>query len=170
MPGPMPRIFLSHSTRDAPLCNWLRSAAAAAGIELYMAEHDVDAGERLAERIRSAIKESAAVVVLISEVALDSSYVNQEIGVALEADKVIIPLVQPGVDVSRLAMIGDLKYIPFDFERPHEGRDALLATLRRLIERQQQARGIPAEAVVLAGLALAVLLLLAADPAAPAMG
>ena len=165
----MTQIFLSHSNQDRVLCEWLKQSAARAGIDLYLAEHDVQAGEHLANTIRSAIKGSDAVVVLLSTASVDSSYVNQEIGLALEAEKVIIPLVQPGIDPSRLAMLQGVKYISFDFESPHEGRDELLATLQRLISRQQVSRGMPRETVVLAGLALAVLLLLAIDPSAPAV-
>jgi hypothetical protein len=63
-----------------------------------------------------------------------------------------------------------LKYIEFDFENPSEGRDQLLKTLRALIEKQRAARQMPRDAVVLVGLAIAVLLLLTADPKAPPVG
>jgi hypothetical protein len=166
----MTQIFLSHSQQDRELCEWLRASAAQAGIDLYLAEHDVRAGEHLANTIRAAIKASDAVVVLVSTSSINSSYVNQEVGLAIEAEKVIIPLVQPGLDSSRLAMLQGVKYISFDVDDPHVGKDELLAELHHLISRQQVSLGIPRETVVLAGLALAVLLLLVVDPTAPASG
>lgn len=166
----MTRIFLSHSTQDRRLCEWLRASAAQAGVDLYLAEHDVQPGEHLADTIKKAIRDSLAVVVLITTNSVNAPYVHQEIGVALEADKVVIPLVQPGIDASSLAMLQGLKYIEFDFANPHDGRDQLLATLHSLIEKQPAARQIPRETIVLVGLALAVLVLLAADPKAPSVG
>lgn len=164
------QIFLSHSTQDRRLCEWLKASAAKVDIALYLAEHDVHPGDHLAGTINEAIDNSDAVVVLLSTNSVSAPYVHQEIGYALKAKKVIIPLVQPGIEQGSLAMLQGLKYIPFDFDNPQAGRDELLATLHALIERQQTSKQIPRETVVLAGLALAVLLLLAADPKAPSVG
>lgn len=166
----MTQIFMSHSTQDRRLCEWLKASAAKVDIALYLAEHDVQPGEHLAKTINKAIDSSDAVVVLISTNSANAPYVHQEVGYALKAKKVVIPLVQPGIEQSSLAMLQGLKYIPFDFDNPHDGRDQLLATLHALIEKQRTAKQIPRETVVLAGLALAVLLLLAADPKAPSVG
>lgn len=166
----MTRIFLSHSTQDRRLCEWLRDSAAGVGVSLYLAEHDVRPGEHLAKTITKAIRDSVAVVVLITTNSVNAPYVHQEVGIALEANKVVIPLVQPGIDSSRLAMLQGLKYIEFDFANPQDGRDQLLATLHALIEKQPAAKQIPRETVVMVGLALAVLVLLAADPKAPSVG
>ena len=115
-----------------------------------------------------AIRKSDAIVVLISTSSVSSTYVNQEIGVAIEAGKVIIPLVQPEIGVERLAMLQGLKYIPFDFEKPQEGRDRLLVTLHNLVRQQEAARQMNKERVVFICAGVALLLLAPALPGAPA--
>jgi TIR domain len=77
-------------------------AAGELGIKPYLAEHDVRPGENLADKIKPAIDASAAVVVLISDNSVAAQYVNQEIGYALKADKLIIPPCPAG-DTGRAA-------------------------------------------------------------------
>jgi nucleoside 2-deoxyribosyltransferase len=77
-----------------------RDQAAAAGMEVYLAEHDVQPGESLAEKVRKAIRRSDAVVVLLTKSGAASAYVHQEVGVAIEAGKPVIPIVETGVSVN----------------------------------------------------------------------
>jgi hypothetical protein len=132
------RIFFSHNTRDRSWCEWLKSAAEELGIEVYIAEHDIQPGTPLASRVQGAIESSDAVVVLITDNSVAAPYVQQEIGWALHARKVIVPLVQPGIPAERLAMLQGVEYIPFDFEHPEAGRDRLVTALHGLVEQQQQ--------------------------------
>jgi hypothetical protein len=74
-----------------------RNQAVAAGMEVYLAEHDVQAGESLAMNVRSAIRRSDAIVVLLTKSGAASAYVHQEVGVAVEAGKLVIPIVETGV-------------------------------------------------------------------------
>ena len=156
----MIRIFLSHNTRDRQWCEWLKASAGEMNIDAYLAEHDVRPGTYLAAKVTAAIDVSEAVVVLISDNSVDAPYVHQEIGYALKAGKLIIPLVQPGIPSEKLAMLQGVEYIPFDFDQPHEGHTRLRSALQRLV--QQQAAKEQREALLLA-LACLALIFLALD-------
>lgn len=133
----MVKIFLSHSIRDREWCEWLKASAQEMGIAAYLAEHHPAPGRNLADKIKKAIDASEAIVVLITDNSVDAPYVNQEIGYALKADKLIIPLVQPGIPLEKLAMLQGVEFIPFDFESPHEGHAQLRLALQRLVHRQR---------------------------------
>jgi hypothetical protein len=155
------QIFLSHSHQDRPWCEWLKASAATIGVEVYLAEHDHQAGNDLAAKVEKAIDTSNAVVVLLSNKGATSPFVHQEVGYARRAKKLIIPLVEPGVSTSQLAMLQGLEYIPFDFQDPQQGRAMLNQELKKLLD-QQIAKARQREAMVV-GLAVIALLVIAAD-------
>jgi hypothetical protein len=147
------RIFLSHSEHDRQLCGELQASAAAAGVEVYLAEHDHRPGSDLAARVEAAIDRSNAVVVLVSSNSVNAPYVHQEIGYARKGGKLIVPLVQPAIPPTKLAMLQGLEYIPFDFDNPLAGHERLNTALRRLID-QQVARKWQRELGAMMGLAV----------------
>jgi hypothetical protein len=160
----MIQIFLSHNTRDRAWCEWLLRAAAQQGIKPYLAEHDVQAGRVLADKIEAAIDASAAVVVLITDNSVNSQYVQQEIGYARKAKKLIIPVVQKGISGEQLGMLQGIEYIAFDFESPHEGHAQLTAALRKLAEKHAAKRaGAERDLVLAAAFACLLLLLITLD-------
>jgi hypothetical protein len=111
------------------------------GITPYLAEHDPQPGTRLADKIREAIRASDAVIVLLTTHSVDSPYVQQEIGVALEQDKLVVPVVHPAVAERSRAMLDGIEYISFDFEAPAAGAAALMSSLQSIgarAERGQQ--------------------------------
>ncbi len=135
----MVKIFLSHSTRDREWCEWLKASAEELNIRAYLAEHDVRPGTSLAEKVTREIDDSDAVIVLITDSSVTAPYVQQEIGYAVRAKKVVIPLVQPGIPVEHLGMLQGVEYIPFDFTAPHEGHARLRVALQRLVKQQTDA-------------------------------
>ena len=159
---PMIQIFLSHNARDRKWCEWLKASAEELGIRAYLAEHDVRPGENLAKKIMEAIDASEAVVVLLSSNSVEAPYVHQEIGWALKAKKLIIPLVQPGIPPDRLAMLQGVEYIPFDFQNPHAGHAQLRLALRRLVNKRAEKQAAKENAAVVA-LACVALILLTLD-------
>jgi len=162
-----PKVFLSHSSGDAEVVNMFRNQAVAAGVEVYLAEHDVQAGESLAMKVRSAIRRSDAIVVLLTKSGAASAYVHQEVGVAVEAGKPVIPIVETGV--SSLAMLGGIEYISFDPAHPEGAIRDLTSLLTRLAEQMRRedearARRQPQmEMLVLLGLLVLVLVALSAE-------
>lgn len=89
------------------------------GIEPWLAEHDRQPGTALGEKVRLAIRRSTAVLVLLTRSAYESAYVQQEIGAALEAKVLVIPLVDPALkETMELGMLQGVEWATFDFADP----------------------------------------------------
>lgn len=151
-------IFFSHSMRDRTWCEWLAADAEKLGITAYLAEHDPQPGKLLAEKIRRNISSCNALVVLITDSSVSSSYVQQEIGWALAKRKLVIPLVQPAIPQTELAMLQGVEYIEFDFHNPRPGKESLAGELRRLAELQRKQGEL--ETLIALGLCVGALALL----------
>jgi nucleoside 2-deoxyribosyltransferase len=102
---PVPRleVLLSHATADAEHVALVSKQIEALGINVYLAEHDPKPGTSIAHKVEEALKHCDAVVVLITSTSVNSAYVQQEIGLARAHGKVIVPIIEKGVDRSRLA-------------------------------------------------------------------
>lgn len=144
-------VFLSHSSADSKWVRWIKENAQGVGINVYLYEHDAQPGRLIADKVRTAIQQSDALVVLLTASGQSSTYVQQEIGAAKMADKPIIPLVQPGTKPD-LAMLEGVEYIPFDFARPKEALKTLLPHLQRLKQAKED------QLAVLLGLGSIILL------------
>jgi TIR domain-containing protein len=132
-------FFLSHSMKDGPAVQLLREHLDALSIDLYLAEHDPQPGVNIANKIITAIERSDAVVVLLTEAGAAAPFVQQEIGAARQAGKLIVPIVQEGVDTRTLAMLEGLERIDVDFARPSEALARVTSSLEPLIYRQAEA-------------------------------
>jgi hypothetical protein len=132
-------FFLSHSMKDGPAVEMLRDHLDSLGVDLYLAEHDPQPGVSVVSKVIAAIERSDAVVVLLTEAGATAPFVQQEIGAARHADKLIVPIVQEGVDTRMLAMLAGLERIDVDFARPAEALARLTSGLEPLIQRQAEA-------------------------------
>jgi TIR domain-containing protein len=119
------KVFLSHSLADAAWVNRIAKDAAGVGIDVYLSEHDQRPGNMLAEKVQEAIRDSDAVVVLLTANSESSAYVQQEIGYAKALKKSVIPLVERSINKQKLAMLHGVEYIPFEFQNPEPGLAAL---------------------------------------------
>ena len=128
----MYQIFLSHSAADAEWVLWLTEEIRKIGIFPYVFEEDPQPGRYLSEKIQAAIRTSDAVVVFLTTNSHFAPFVQQEIGFAEGLNKLIIPLVQPGLDQRMFAMLQGREYIPFDFTAPHVAVETLLNYLHDL--------------------------------------
>src|SRR6266550_992676 len=134
------RVFLSHSGTDAPWVKYIAGRAQAVGVEAYLYEHDPQPGHLIAEKVKQAIARSDAVVVLLTRSAHRSAYVQQEIGFAEAKDKLLVLLVEPGVDEEGLAILEGREYISFDMRNSGPGMESLLDYLARLKARRNRAK------------------------------
>lgn len=135
---PLLRVFFSHSSRDVEWVTRVAAQATAAGVKVYLAEHDVSPGRRLSEKITNQIENCDAMIVLLSENSLTSVYVQQEIGLAKHAGKLVIPILMDGVAGADLGMLNDHEYISLDPSFPQNGLVRLSQTLSSLIDHQRQ--------------------------------
>ena len=105
------KIFFSYSTHDLDDVRLLQEQLVNTGIQVFVAEHSVHAGEQLAPKIIEAIQQCDLFIVLWSQNAKDSEWVAQEIGQARALRKPILPLVlTEGLNLP--GFIKNLKYLP----------------------------------------------------------
>lgn len=131
-------VFFSHSTHDPDWVTRIASQASAAGVDLYLAEHDVQVGENLSEKVTRAIEACDALIVLLSKHSLHSVYVQQEIGVAHHAGKFVIPILMEDVADQDLGILNGVEHIRLDPSDAHEALVCLSAVLSQLIDHQRR--------------------------------
>lgn len=114
------KIFFSHSYQDKNWVEWIAQNLQGLGIEVYMFEYDVQPGRYIPDKLKEAIDDSDAFLVLVTTSSQASGFVNQEIGYAEKAEKLIVPLVEKGVDLHKLGMLEGREYVPFDRWNPDQ--------------------------------------------------
>lgn len=127
-------VFISHSTSDGDPVGYVCDLIEAQGLRAYLAEHDPQPGRLLSEKVRANIASADAVIVLLTETSIDSRFVQQEIGAASMAGKLIVPLVHPGLVGQGLAMLNGMEYLVFDPDDVAGSTPDLVAQLGRLAQ------------------------------------
>ena len=125
-------VFVSHSMRphDLPLLRGVCEHLSHHGITYYLAERDWRFGEPLPLRVESEIKRSDCVLGFLTKEGHASDYVNQEIGVAITAKRVVIPVLEKGTDVTGFRT--GLDYVELDRLAPQDCATKLSARLNRV--------------------------------------
>ncbi len=161
-------VFVSHSTADAALVDYVRRLAEAQGLQVYVAEHDPQPGTQLADKVRKNILAADAVIVLLTLSSINSPYVHQEIGVAQGARKLVVPLVHPTLVGEDLAMLNGSEYIVFDPEALATNTPDLVGQLKQIADRARLRD--TAQALLVAALVVGILYGLAQDGGPPLAG
>ena len=112
----MPRLFLSHSSKDnIPALAFQRWLVANGWSEedIFIDLHDIDAGERWRDTLRKANASCEAVILLASPEALDSKECQREINLAEDLGKEIIVAILRDLhkDDPRLARWADRQFV-----------------------------------------------------------
>ncbi|MGH6876539.1 MAG: toll/interleukin-1 receptor domain-containing protein, partial [Rhizomicrobium sp.] len=128
------QFFLSHSMKDHVVVEMIREHIESLGVDLYLAEHDPQPGTPLAEKVIKQINACDAMVVLLTEAGAAAPFVQQEIGVARGAGKLIVPIVQKGIDPNMLAMLVGVERIDVDFPQPPLALAAVTDNLKPLVQ------------------------------------
>lgn len=77
------KVFISYSSKDELLATKLVEALEVAGLDAWYKKREVMPGDNWAEKIASGLKESNAMVVLVTPDALESEAVQSSISYAL---------------------------------------------------------------------------------------
>ena len=85
-------VFVSHSSDNRDLANELAAFLEARGVRVWIAPRDVRPGMDYSEQLQLAIEESAAFVVLVTDMANKSPYVRAETEMAFSTHKPIFPV------------------------------------------------------------------------------
>jgi hypothetical protein len=79
------QVFISYACEDRELAKRLSQRLENAGFEVWLDESNILPGDNWAEKVSQALKQSEAMVVLISPAAMESKWVRHEIEYALGA-------------------------------------------------------------------------------------
>ena len=134
MPGLWNRkyvVFISHTngSKSGRIVKELASALNHNGITPYVAEEDKQPGIYLCDKIKLNILMSDLIVIVWTEDASYSSYVNQELGWADDKRPCIL-FVQKGVPVK--GFFEGKEHIEFDISNPSDGIAALMECVTKL--------------------------------------
>lgn len=153
------KVFISHSTQDQGLVISLAKLLQQLGIQVFVAEWYLSPGARLDMKIKKQIRDADFVVVLLTRNGIRSTWVQQEIGIAVNAEKPIIPIVEQGTQPGDLAALQGREYIEYD---PCYPGQALAKVIRYLNSQRLQKKEQEKWRLIAAGIiGLFVLLLLA---------
>ncbi len=89
----MPDCFISYSSQDQNLANFVNSELHRLGVSSFLASASLQPGQHWSPEIMNNLRSSNWVILLASRAAVSSAFVNQEIGGALVNAKVLIPIV-----------------------------------------------------------------------------
>lgn len=104
----MSHIFLSYSHKDQEYTQKLVEELRNKGIEVWFDKDSIRTGDQWSLSIKEAVQASSAMVVIMTPSAKQSSWVREEIGVALSCAKPIFPLLLKGTVFTWLS---DLQYL-----------------------------------------------------------
>lgn len=131
------RIFISHSHADNNFARKLADALRAAGADVWYDEHNLTSGDFL-NNISRELRDRSVVVLVLSESALASNWVNIELNAALaqqmrEPGRVMVPIVaEPLAPESLPPLLASFKRIAAPGDQPYSPEEAarqLLDTL-----------------------------------------
>jgi hypothetical protein len=71
--------------------------------------------------------------VLITTTSVNSAYVQQEIGLARAHGKVIVPIIEKGVDRSQLGLLAEVEWLELDLSTPADAMAKVTASLQPLV-------------------------------------
>lgn len=109
-------IFISYSSKDKVIANQVCNAISNEYVRVFIDEQAISYGENIPQKIIKAINSCDLFVLLWSQNARNSDWVQQEIGITKARNKKILPLLlHRGITLP--AFIQELKYLPV-YENP----------------------------------------------------
>lgn len=89
----MPDIFISYSTTDERVAQFMRQHLSDEGVQVFLASASLQPGQQWSQEILNALRGSSWVLFLASRAACASPWVQQELGAALITQKKLVPIV-----------------------------------------------------------------------------
>jgi len=112
-------VFISHDTRDLQLASRLYDVLDKVGMQPYIYELYPQYRRSIPEAIRDVMKSCSACLVLLTSSGIQSFWVHQELGLAYGRERIIIPVVELGIDFrvkGFVQMVSQVNYDPIDFD------------------------------------------------------
>jgi len=111
-------VFLSYAEEDADLVHRVFQIFERMELEPYAYKLFEESGLVLEEVIIQRINACKVFIPFLTFVGTSSSWVNQEIGIARALNRFTIPVVEEGVDLSKVGLVQFRIYIPFSRHDP----------------------------------------------------
>jgi len=140
-PTNKPRIFISHAWEDKQVVLRLEAELTAAGAEVWVDHVGIRGGDNLPERISDALEWCDTLLLLWSEAARDSYWVDLEWTNALSLKKLIIPCQLSSTGLPAILA----RIVHLDFRNFELGIDQLLHALK--LARKSQMKPTPIQPV-----------------------
>lgn len=132
---PMPtNVFLSHAAADIELVRKVANHARPLAVGTYADEDDPQAGGEVAGKLEARIRESDAVLVLLTRNSQHRPSVHTEVGLARALGKPIIPVIEVGVDPLQFVFLQGLEWIALDPEKIDEALLGVQHSINRVKE------------------------------------
>jgi hypothetical protein len=117
----MQKVFISYSRKNGDFAEIVSARIANAGFSSWMDLVGIRAGEDWRQEIDQAIRDSLALILIVTPAAMDSSYVSYEWAFALGAGLTVIPLLLEPTEIhARLAALHCLEFTHRE-TRPWQG-------------------------------------------------
>jgi TIR domain len=97
-----PIVFLSYSHEDHVWAKEFAEALKEQGLAIWFDEWELKPGDKTADAMEKALRESQALIFLLGPKSLDKPSLFFEIGAALALKKRIIPVLSEGVERSKM--------------------------------------------------------------------
>lgn len=107
-------VFISHSSEDLPWVDIIARQLQLHGITPILAQdvRPTTDPQYITDKVKGLIQQSDCVVVLLTKAGVQSNWVHQEIGYALDK-KPLIPVAEGGTHPSKLAFLQGVEYVTF---------------------------------------------------------
>ncbi|MBD2451746.1 TIR domain-containing protein [Nostoc sp. FACHB-152] len=108
----MTQVFLSYSNQDRAVMEKIRNSLQRESITVWTNTTDIKTGEEFHEAIKRGIEQADNIVYLLSPDAVNSTYCQQELDLAVTLNKRIIPLLVQETDLMQVpSALRNLQYI-----------------------------------------------------------
>jgi nucleoside 2-deoxyribosyltransferase len=143
-------VFVSHSVRDLNVVYQFKYWLEVNGIGVYVADMQPQYGTSLPAKIANAINQSDCVIAILTTYGDRSDWVNQEIGYAVRGGKLVIPVVEQGVNLK--GFIADVEHVTFQSNDPATAITNVINYLSKLKATKEQQQTLQAGLLMLFGI------------------
>jgi hypothetical protein len=143
-------VFVSHSVRDLDVVYQFKYWLEVNGIGVYVADAQPQYGTSVPTKIASAINQSDCIIAILTAYGNRSEWVNQEIGYAVRAGRLVIPIVEQGISLK--GFIAEVEYVTFQPNDPAIAISNVINYLGRLKATKEQQQQLQAGLLMLFGI------------------
>lgn len=120
------RIFISHSHHDRELAGEIKKRLVSFGASVFIAHDDIRPTQEWQDAIKENLKTCDAFLALLTDRFANSDWTDQETGIAIALDKIIIPV---KIDLDPYGFVGKYQALKWHSDKYDENMKTLIQTL-----------------------------------------